>query len=368
MWIYQPWLDELGLDMPETTGEFADVLAAFRNRDPNGNGEADEIPLSGAIGGGPSVQIWPFIMNSFIYTDDANYLKVDDGEVSFVASTDEWRAGLEYMRDLYDDGLIDPQAFVQQGSQLRQMGEAPTPIMGAVTALWWGNFTVHKGPSGRWEEYVALPPLEGPEGVRWARTIPLQRLQMRGAITSDAEDPRVITRFVDWFYSQEGSISLFSGVPEEHWKWADEGKEGLTGEQAIYEKLVDEGSDPTRIAWRHIMPEYGSTAIQNGIYIEDERDRWIRGRLDRTTRENYTEYRRDDVIPPTLFFPEDVAQTEAELRTQLTDSVQSFLVRFVTGDLSIENDWDAYVEQLERIGVQEYVDIYQEAYENYMSM
>ena len=206
------------------------------------------------------------------------------------------------------------------------------PIMGTVTALWWGNFTAHKGPSGRWEEYVAVPPPEGPEGVRWARTIPLQRLQMRGAITSEADDPWIITRFVDYFYSMEGTIALFAGVPGEHWKWAEEGQVGLTGEPAVYELLVDEGGEPTRIAWRHIMPEYDSTEKRNGVYIEDERDRWIWGRLNRTTRENYTPYRRDEVIPPTLSFPEDVAQTEAELRIQLTESVNSFLVRFVTGD------------------------------------
>src|SRR5699024_9501519 len=30
MWINQPWLDELGLDMPTTTEEFHDVLKAFK--------------------------------------------------------------------------------------------------------------------------------------------------------------------------------------------------------------------------------------------------------------------------------------------------------------------------------------------------
>src|SRR5690625_3105658 len=47
MRINKPWLDELSLDMPKTTEEFYEVMKAFKDEDPNGNGEADEIPLAG---------------------------------------------------------------------------------------------------------------------------------------------------------------------------------------------------------------------------------------------------------------------------------------------------------------------------------
>lgn len=36
MYINQAWLDNLGLDMPETTDELHEVLKAFVNNDPNG--------------------------------------------------------------------------------------------------------------------------------------------------------------------------------------------------------------------------------------------------------------------------------------------------------------------------------------------
>jgi putative aldouronate transport system substrate-binding protein len=68
LWIYQPWLDALGLEMPTTTDEFEQVLLAFKEQDPNGNGQADEIPLSTTS----SLDGWQnsldaFFMNSFIY-------------------------------------------------------------------------------------------------------------------------------------------------------------------------------------------------------------------------------------------------------------------------------------------------------------
>ena len=67
MWLYKPWMDQLGLEWPDTTEDFYNVLKAFKTQDPNGNGKADEVPLIGAT---TSWRTDPFgfLMNSFIYT------------------------------------------------------------------------------------------------------------------------------------------------------------------------------------------------------------------------------------------------------------------------------------------------------------
>ena len=53
LWVYEPWLDTLGLDIPQTTEEYKELLIAIRDGDPNGNGDPnDEIPLAGAVTGG----------------------------------------------------------------------------------------------------------------------------------------------------------------------------------------------------------------------------------------------------------------------------------------------------------------------------
>ncbi|MFP3340659.1 sugar ABC transporter substrate-binding protein, partial [Micrococcus sp. SIMBA_131] len=46
MSINKTWLDELGLEMPTTLEKYHDVLIAFKEKDPNGNGKQDEVPLS----------------------------------------------------------------------------------------------------------------------------------------------------------------------------------------------------------------------------------------------------------------------------------------------------------------------------------
>ena len=66
--------------MPKTTAEFKRVLEAFKTQDPNGNGIADEIPLSGSTEDF-GVHIVPFLINGFIYDDDRDYLMLKDGKV-----------------------------------------------------------------------------------------------------------------------------------------------------------------------------------------------------------------------------------------------------------------------------------------------
>lgn len=43
--INKVWLDKLGLEVPTTLAELKEVLIAFRDGDPNGNGIQDEIPM-----------------------------------------------------------------------------------------------------------------------------------------------------------------------------------------------------------------------------------------------------------------------------------------------------------------------------------
>lgn len=66
MWIYKPWVDSLNDGkMPETTDELYDFLVKVKNEDPNGNGIADEIPISGYIGGwATDPLVW--LTNSFV--------------------------------------------------------------------------------------------------------------------------------------------------------------------------------------------------------------------------------------------------------------------------------------------------------------
>ena len=119
--INQDWLDALGLKAPTTKEEFKEVLIAFRDQDPNGNGEKDEIPVSFSSG------LWDgeflFFANNFGIAGQGESKEIffrrleDDGTVTPLLITDEMKAFVEFYHELYEEGLLDMEGFSQTSDQ-----------------------------------------------------------------------------------------------------------------------------------------------------------------------------------------------------------------------------------------------------------
>src|SRR5258705_576336 len=64
LWINSTWLKKLNLQPPKTTEELRTVLRAFKTQDPNGNGKADEIPMTSDP---QDSSLIAYLMNAFAY-------------------------------------------------------------------------------------------------------------------------------------------------------------------------------------------------------------------------------------------------------------------------------------------------------------
>lgn len=103
MQIRRDWLDAVGMDVPSTTEEFYEVLKAFKEKDPNGNGKSDEIPMTGVsfdnASNGIGNLLWAF------GTTYGFHLK--DGKVVYGPMEQEFEVGLAYIAKLFNEKLID---------------------------------------------------------------------------------------------------------------------------------------------------------------------------------------------------------------------------------------------------------------------
>ena len=86
--------------------------------------------------------------------------------------------------------------------------------------------------------------------------------------------------------------------------------------------------------------------------------------LYKATKENYEPYRPsvDEVMPP-LAFSAEQSNEMADLKKTIEDYVDEMVARFVTGDVEVEEYWDNYIQELENMNLQRYIEIYQEAYD-----
>ncbi|WP_420707462.1 ABC transporter substrate-binding protein [Paenibacillus sp. 1001270B_150601_E10] len=373
VWINKAWLDKLGMQLPTTTEEFYQVLKAFREKDPNGNGKQDEIPLTG------SDEMWTgnvsaFLMNAFIVDDytektTGTFLRVVNEKVEFVANTDEWKQGLEYLNKLYKEGLIDPAAFTQNADAIQQLANREGDnIMGTLTTALLSYAYPMNDTTPRHKDYVVVPPLKGPNGVQ-------QTLNFAGinnsqfAITNKATKDQQIAaiRFADLMFTEEAIVLQEHGPEGKGWRKANEGELDLNGEQAKYAEIVDPNPSPTHNdGWEQIGPSLRTYAYR-GSWAALQQDPLAEGgygkRLNDVSKE-YEPYHSKEQYPNGLFIALEDADLSAQIKTTLVEYVKSNMAQFITGSKDINKEWDNYVKGLEGMQLNQYLEIYQKAYDS----
>ena len=113
------------------------------------------------------------------------------------------------------------------------------------------------------------------------------------------------------------------------------------------------------------MIQRGSAEYRGGLKIEDpshSTEYWFQ-----QCAELYSQYAPDvDTLVPNLSFEGEDAKIVTEGTLTIGGYVNQALVQFIDGSLDIEKDWDAYIEKLKSMGVDEYVAAYQRTYDAYM--
>lgn len=159
VYIYRKdWLDNLGMEEPETVDEFYEMLHAFTFNDPDQNGADDTYGLN-ISGGGFVDKIVPVFGAPTVWD-------IRDGKFIHAATTPEYLEGLKFFKKLYDDKLITQDFAVVERSQweeafsLGKVGVHPD-TSNAVVRMY--NRIRENDPN---VELGAFSLLEGPYGKR----------------------------------------------------------------------------------------------------------------------------------------------------------------------------------------------------------
>ncbi|MEX1028907.1 MAG: extracellular solute-binding protein [Paenibacillaceae bacterium] len=369
MWINKVWLDKLELDIPKTTEDFNNVLKAFKERDPNGNGKADEIPLSGAYGTWHGIPTH-FLMNSYIYDNDTDFFIMKDGKVDLAANKPEWRQGLEYLNKLFSEGLVDMEAFTQNNDALAQVGNREGDnILGAVAGGHIGMyFSIEEGQT-RHKDYISLAPLTGPNGVAYAGYFKSYG-NGQFAITNKATKEQQIAaiKMADYMWSEEHAIMNEYGIEGKYWENAPASTVDVHGNQAKYNLKPE---------FRNVGSSLNDTWDQMGITRRTRaiRESWVAPsdpmslegfeyRLYLETANSYENKQPKEIFPLSIFMESANAKEVNQLRPQINDYIQSNMAQFITGSKKLtDNEWNSYVKGFDGLNLTRYLEIYQNAYD-----
>ena len=360
--INTDWLEAVDMEMPTTLEEFEEVLIAFRDKDPNGNGKKDEIPLSwaGALNN-THVSGWGFGLNwladSFQCPDPDSHLDVVDGKVTFVPMREEYKEWVKWLSGLYAEGLLDKNGFTQGTDQYAALLNS-TPYQVGVASVWdiGDTFT----DPDAYDHYAYLPPMKGLDGedptpyYSW-----YAGSSGNWAITSSCQIPEIAARVGDYCYDKDVSLEMFEGAIGERLVPCTVCNDG----RALMVSDPPEGVDNTTFRVR-CGP---GGAIQLGVTREYYKERLHLHYTDAKVKfidEEVRPIADKDSVPPLNYTVEE-SEIVNQVQTTVMDYVNRRAAEWVMNG-KIEEEWDAYLKELENMNIDGWMEAAQKSYERFL--
>lgn len=165
--VRKDWLDKLNLKVPQTMDDLYNVMKAFTNSDPDGNGKADTVGMAGNIASdGIGLGSFNAILNTFQNASDG--WKVDgSGKLINMTTDPSTKEGIAWLRKAYSEGLIHKDFATLKNSQGREavMAGKAGVAFEAVSAAWVLTEGIRKNdPKG---DMLPLVSLSNPSGAKY---------------------------------------------------------------------------------------------------------------------------------------------------------------------------------------------------------
>lgn len=349
--INKVWLDNLGLEVPTNLDELYNVLKAFKEQDANGNGDPnDEFPISGAKG------ISMDLLNPYGITDITGHKMMvnEDGSLTYYPISEAYKEGIKWLNKLYEEGIIDQEAFTQDDTMLSAKRQDPNVARVGFEYSWTpdSNF-------GQWSsEYIVIDPIEGLDGKQYTGGDPngvSSIMRNEVLITKFCENPEIAARWIDQFYTGEASIQNFWGgigtVIEKH----DDGTYTLND--------PPEGTSADSWYWdsslRDFGPKYVSKEFQDKIKLSPSSGDGLKVELSKIGEDTVT------TPYPNVMFTNEENEERPMLTTDIDKFIDSTRALWIT-EGGIDEQWDEYNEQLNAMGLEKLLEIYNNAYNRYV--
>lgn len=370
--INKAWLDFLGLGMPATVDEFEQVLVAFKDNAAKLKEQfgidGDIIPMSCILNDGDQD---PYILingfgEGYGDPDRGKHIAVtDDAQVVCVAQSEGFKKGTQWLHGLYEQGLIDPEAFTQEWSTYVAKGKSGR--YGVCFSWDVANIAqVSMDDLIAGEGWVPLPALKADTVNITPQTASFTSGFDRGrcVITAAAQNPALVATWLDQMYDPFQS-------PQNNWGTYGEDDEFdifVLGKNANGEDMLQHAplGDASPVEVREAESVNGPLAILDsyyGVYVtrpDDAQYRldWISG--------IYTPDMNFKYCYPNVFMNNDDTKQVSNLMADIMKCINTAKSDWVMNGF-VDADWDTFQSDLAAYGIDEFLAIHQKYLDTYLS-
>ncbi|MDF2921192.1 MAG: hypothetical protein K0R57_106 [Paenibacillaceae bacterium] len=344
--IRQDWLDTLGLKVPTTVDEYYSVLKAFKEKDPNKNNKADEIPY---FNRDAAVSVYGLLA---LWGADRDFF-LKDGKIAYGPLEPEYKKGISSVAQWYKEGLIDREIFTRGGKARDILLGDNT---GGSTRDWFASTAGYNVSLKDKVPGINFVPIKPPADINGKVVEYTARATVStngwGISKSNKHQVETIKYFDFWFTEAGRRLANF-------------GVEGLTynmvdGKPKFTAEILNSGA-VTQTLWK-----YGVN-VEFGSYHQDFE--YERQYLNPTAAKGMSEY-IDNKYPrpqiPALAYTKEEEARIKSLETNILTYVNETTQKWVLGAEAVEGKFDAFVAQLKTMGIEEVLKIKNDAYARYL--
>ena len=337
------WLEKCGIAEPPTTiQEWHDTLAAFRENDANGNGEADEVFCAAAV--------YMLCFGEAYGLDQFSNYIVKDDKVVFQWTTEEARDFLAEMNRWYAEGLIAPDYLTDRNIDARHLEDqdGASFMWSASNCDWQNKNNTISTPDWR----PILPPKNVYTGEDGFVNVSASSLYGSYSIITDANGKAdLAVKWFNYLWSDEGALLTSMGVEGETYYWDENGDakfiESFIDGGNWYQNTKAYGIDPGRVPRVSTMYFSKAQAAGYGDVINEAAAKVVP--YVQTSFPNYVPNDAEEMT---------ISMYETDIKTY----VQEMIHKFITGSEPMEN-FDAFVAQLNGMGLDDVLAIRQAQYD-----
>lgn len=337
--INTDWLATVGMPKPTTLDEFREVLRAFRREIDDGTLPSSGVPwyfrFRQAVGG--EVELY----GSFgMYVYDDTFLSVADGTVEFAAVDPRMMDALEYLHGMYAERLFPEEVFTDPWDSYIAKRNSVPPIIGAV-----GSF--HNVPAMQ-PYFDAIPPLpaEGADKPLF-RSQPMRIQKNQFTVMTRFPYPEVAVRFINESAIPETALEM---------QWGRVGHELEERNGRLVQLGGISPSDLDQVRPNNFIASF----LPRGI---SDRIEWdgvfaLRAEYIRTYYQPYL-WPQERHFPLVTYTDEEREELSI-LETEIYDYIEATHAGWIVNG-GVRQGWDGYIRQLERLGYERMLEIYQTA-------
>lgn len=352
--VRQDVMEELGIEMPTTIDEWHDALVKMKD-------ELGITPMTGtgvALNSGAFINAYAPALNTTKYSLDA-----ETGEVVYTGTTDGYREFLKTMAAWYAEGLIDKDIFSNDGAA------AKAKILSDQAVVSWGyagsglqTITLEGRESNPEFTLAAVPGVAAHEGdeILYQSADALYGAGNAGyaVITTACEDVETAARYLDWLFSEEGIMISNFGIEGETYTMVD-------GVPTYSEEITNnaEGKSVAMMLQTYVRSFACFPGVQTMEYLQG----YYQLDTVKAAPSTWGRYGSTDYEVNAMSFTADETSKLTEVVTNLQTEFDESKIKFINGSLDINSDadWNAFIDRMNALGLEDAVEIYAAAYERY---